>query len=426
MPVLTLSPTDILAGESSGPLTFEVLADHPSSQAIAFDLTASGDLLLGTDFVLSPAGRVTIPAASSGGPGPRRTLTITLVDDTLTEPKETAVLSLANAAAATIGTSSTLRLEVTDDDALPTLVLADLTVGEAVGAARLPVNLSEPTSTALTLNVSVSPLDVATPGDLGVTPTTLDIPAGASSAEFVIPVQDDALHEPTEHFQIQLSSPNANILVNILDGDTRLSITDNDPLTASAPTNLELIEGNPATSASQPFAQSPASLVITLDRASQQPVQVTLAAAPGTAAANDDYLTPGGVVVFLPGQTSASPVISVVADNLREDDELFHVDLLNLQRSDGGAFASGPDLTVGGRTTITIRDDDPLPEVAFVGLTADRARAPPHGGRCVRNGALIQGHHVQHGRRPRCGVCARAHTRSGAGAGRGDPCAAGC
>lgn len=387
VPVLTLSPTDILAGESSGPLTFEVLADHPSSQAIAFDLTASGDLLLGTDFVLSPAGRVTIPAASSGGPGPRRTLTITLVDDTLTEPKETAVLSLANAAAATIGTSSTLRLEVTDDDALPTLVLADLTVGEAVGAARLPVNLSEPTSTALTLNVSVSPLDVATPGDLGVTPTTLDIPAGASSAEFVIPVQDDALHEPTEHFQIQLSSPNANILVNILDGDARLSITDNDPLTASAPTNLELIEGNPATSASQPFAQSPASLVITLDRASQQPVQVTLAAAPGTAAANDDYLTPGGVVVFLPGQTSASPVISVVADNLREDDELFHVDLLNLQRSDGGAFASGPDLTVGGRTTITIRDDDPLPEVAFV----ESARSATEG-----DGSITVGVHLSH------------------------------
>ena len=124
----------------------------------------------------------------------------------------------------------------------PTVTIEDLTVNENVGNAVVTINLSNPYSTDVVINISTADGTAAQPIDYTNTSVTVTIPAGQTSVTVSIPIIDDIIDEPTETFEVNglvTSSNTANAnpsgTVTITDNDGKLSvvktvtsITDND------------------------------------------------------------------------------------------------------------------------------------------------------------------------------------------------------
>ena len=78
--------------------------------------------------------------------------------------------------------------------------------------------------------------------------------------------------------------------------------------------------------------------VVTLSPASDEPVTVDYATANGTAVAGGDYRAKSGTLTFAAGQTSRTVRVSVIDDDLEEDQETLHLNLTN----PSGATISDP------------------------------------------------------------------------------------
>lgn len=87
---------------------------------------------------------------------------------------------------------------------------------------------------------------------------------------------------------------------------------------------------------------------VSLSAPADQPVSVSLMTADGTAVAGEDYSSASGTLTFAPGETSKSPVVTVIGDNLIESDETFTINLSNAVNA----------TISGGTGTGTILNDD--------------------------------------------------------------------
>ena len=112
-------------------------------------------------------------------------------------------------------------------------------------------------------------------------------------------------------------------------------------------------------------------ITVSLSRPSTQPVTVGFAPADDTATiADNDYIPFAGSINFAPSQTTRSDVVAalVKGDTTHEEDETFFVNLIN---------PTGAEIS-DAQGTVTIRNDDPLPDttppdlsVSHTGANAD-------------------------------------------------------
>jgi hypothetical protein len=144
------------------------------------------------------------------------------------------------------------------------------------------------------------------------------IPAGQTSRTFTVAVSGDRNAEPTESFAVNLSAPvNATItdgqgLGTILDDEPRISIND-----------VARTEGRGNKTTLFTFT-------VTLSAAYDQPVTVSYQTVNGTATtADNDYAAKTGTLTFNPGETTKTITIEVKADNRKEPNETFYLDLIN-------------------------------------------------------------------------------------------------
>jgi hypothetical protein len=173
-------------------------------------------------------------------------------------------------------------------------------------------------------------------------------PAGTATQTLAIVVNADLEMEPDETFTVHLFAP-VNVLFcdevgvgTILDGTVPPVIT---------VANVVVMEGGGGiTNALFP---------VTLNRASPQTIRLDIFTADGSALAGLDYLAQTGTVVFLPGMTSNTFVVPVLADCSYEATELFFAHLTN------AVFA----VCATNVATGTILNDDPLPTVFIDGST---------------------------------------------------------
>lgn len=100
---------------------------------------------------------------------------------------------------------------------------------------------------------------------------------------------------------------------------------------------------------------------VTLAPASSQSVTVNYATDGGTAVANDDFDTTGGLLTFDPGQTTQTITVAVNGDTDDEPDETFTVTL---------SSASNADI-IDGTAIGTIIDDDGLSSLTITDQTVD-------------------------------------------------------
>lgn len=185
------------------------------------------------------------------------------------------------------------------------------------------------------LAVPVRPVPACDPRlTLAPDPATRTVRGGAT-ADFTetVTVRPDAgpgTYHCTVDFQVNGLSAGytQTVTVHVPGTDPRLRISD-----------VTVDEGDSGT--------TPATVTVSLDRASTETVTVAWATAAGTAT-GEDFAEGGGTVTFAPGETSRQLTVDVTGDLLDEPDETFTVRL----STPAGAVLDDAE------GTVTVRDDD--------------------------------------------------------------------
>ena len=311
----------------SGAVTSRVTVDFASVAGTALD---------GVDF-LPVQGKLTFDA------GTAVMVAVTTVDDDIDEPVETLGLSLSAPVNAELPVDSAIST-IEDDDEPPALSIADAS-GVEGEAAQFPVTLSDPSGFEVTVAYSTSDGTAVAGADYEAVGGSLVFTPGETTATVSIPLVQDSLNEPDENFTVSLSNPaNATLATATAEG----LIIDDDLVAQLAVAGGSGVEGGTV------------DFRVTLDTASTRTVTVDYATAAETAREDADYEPVHGSLTFLPGESAKIVKVTLVDDDVHEDDETF---TLNLSMAENAAVSTAS-------ATGTIVDDDAAPELSITGGTA--------------------------------------------------------
>ncbi len=163
------------------------------------------------------------------GPGvTSMTVPVSVIADSMDEPDESVGFGLSNAVNATIKVVSVVGI-VLDDDAAPTLTIANATVTEAdtTKNAVFTVSLSAASGKLVTVAYQTSSGSAISGTDFVSTAGTLTFARGTRTATIKVPIVGDNVREAAETFTLQLSSPQN---ATIADGVAVGTINDDDGL----------------------------------------------------------------------------------------------------------------------------------------------------------------------------------------------------
>jgi hypothetical protein len=238
-------------------------------------------------------------------------------------------------------------------------VLATLAIGDApavaegnVGTADAVFNIvltpegGDVNGTVVTVAFSTADISAMAASDYAAQAGTLGFTLdGTTQTQMVtVAVNGDALDEPDETFQVNLSGA---VNATVTDMAATGTINDDDPTPTLSIDDVALAEGDAGTS----------NLVFTvsLSAASGQEVTAQFATADMTAMAPADYVAQSGTLTLAPGTTTQTITIAVNGDLLDEANETFQVNLT--------APANATLADAQGIGTIT--DDDPTPTLSI-------------------------------------------------------------
>lgn len=338
---LTSSST---AENANAQLTVSLSAVSGRSVTVGYSVTG-GTASVADATVVGAPGTVTFTPGQT-----TKTIDVTVTNDTLDEPAETVVVTLATPASSTLGANTSHTLTITDNDDPPTVAFmaATSSVGEATATANLVVTLSTASGQDVTVPYVVNAGSTASnPADYTIAASPLTIPAGATSANIVVTVANDVLDEPNETVIVNLGTPtNATLGATT---STTLTITDNDD-----PPTVRFS----AATASVNEATTDVTVNVLLSAASGHTVTVPYTInGSSTASSPSDYTMAAPNQVTIPaGQTMATITISVADDLVNEANETVILDL----DTPTNASPTTPD-----KYTLTINDNDPLPNVSW-------------------------------------------------------------
>jgi hypothetical protein len=246
VPTVTVAATDAAASET-GPDTgtYTITRTGSTTAALTVNYAMSGTATNGTDYT-TLSGSVTIAAGSATA-----TVTLTPIDDALFEGSETAILTLSNSVAYSVGSPGSATVTIADND-LPTVTVTatDASASEtAPNTGTYTITRTGSTAAALTVNYAMS--GTATNGtDYTSLSGSVTIAAGSATATVTLTPIDDALVEGNETAILTISA-NAAYTVGSPASAT-VTIADNDvantPPTISNIANLTINEDT-ATSA---------------------------------------------------------------------------------------------------------------------------------------------------------------------------------
>jgi hypothetical protein len=269
-------------------------------------------------------------------------VTVPVIGDTADEANETYQVNLSNPSAGTLQDPQGIGT-IVDDDAAPSVSVADASAGEADGTLAFDVTLSAASGSTVTVAYATSDDTATAPADYAATSGTLTFAPGQTSKQVAVPLVDDAFDEADEDLTLTLSGPtNGTIAVGAASG----TIVDDDQPPGMSVDDVEVDEGDGGAVV--------ASFTVGLTSPSASAVTVDYATADGTAVAGDDYSAASGTVTFAAGDTSETVDVDVAGDLLDEDDEIF---TLQLSNESGAALDDAEGVA-------TIRDDDPDPVVS--------------------------------------------------------------
>ena len=353
VPALSIDSPRVTEGDSgSKNLTFTVTLNEAGTEQVTVDWAegTGGTATSGTDYTAITGGSLTFAAGITS-----QTFNVSVTGDTDEEPNETVVVTLGNAANATIATATGTGTIVNDDGVTVSINSPSVTEGDS-GSTNLTftATLNKSSTQQVTVDWAEGTGGTATSGTdyTAITGGTLTFAAGTTSQTFNVSVTGDVLDESNETVVVSLSNA-ANATISTATGTG--TITDDDTAPTLSIDSPSVTEGN--------SGSATLTYTVTLDTASGQQVTVQYAdAGTGTAISGTDYTAiTGGTLTFTAGTTSQTFDVSVTGDVLDESNETVLVSL--------SAPTNAVVSTTAGTGTGTITDDDAAP--TSITLTVD-------------------------------------------------------
>ena len=292
---LTVSPESVSEGAAATTITVTASLDGGTrgEETPVAVTVESGTAESGTDFAAVAGFTITIPANGQSNTG---TFSLSPIQDTEDEPDET----LSVNGSVTGLTVTPAGVEITDDDASPTvtLSLSDASIGEDAGVATVTASLNHASSVATTVTVSVSPDAPATASDYSLSANrVLTIAAGqtAGTGEVTITGVDNDVDAADKTVQVKGTASNTLGIAGPSDVELTLEDDDTRGVTVSK-TELDIDEG----------ADGEYTVVLTSEPTGQ--VTVTPSRSSG-----DTDVTVSGVLTFTAGDWNTPQAVTVSA-----------------------------------------------------------------------------------------------------------------
>jgi hypothetical protein len=219
--------------------------------------------------------------------------------------------------------------------------LAATGAGENTGAVNVVVSLLGAQTAPVSINFNSINGTAIAGTDYVATSGTLTFAPGETEKTFSVSLIDDALDENAETVVLRLSSVNHSVPL----GEPNIavvSIADDDPSPTFKINDVTIAEGD--------AGNTSALFTISLSGPSDRHITVQLGTQAVTATAGIDFLSIGGQISFLPGQTTRQISVSVRGDTAVEGVETFFVNLVNPVNA----------VLADGQGVGTIVDDDAL------------------------------------------------------------------
>ncbi len=232
-PVITVA--DIRVSEADATARFTATLSVPSSITVTFDYaTKDGTAKAGNSYVAA-AGTITIPAGETTAD-----IEVTLMDDGIDEADETFILTLAKPLNATLATAQAVAT-IIDDDATPTLTIAEASAGEADLHVAFTATLSAPAGMIVSVDYQTQDGTAKAGSDYKAASGTLAIPVGQTTATIQVPLIDNTVHNDDKSFALLLSAAtNAALVTEVATG----TIVDDDEPTVTR--HWPAIAGDPS------------------------------------------------------------------------------------------------------------------------------------------------------------------------------------
>ncbi len=350
-PEVSLSSAAVRVAEGSGSVHLKVRLDEASGYTVTVEYaTADGSAKAGSDYT-SASGTLTFSPDQT-----ENTIEVSVTDDKVAESNETFEVELSSPSKATLGSTAITTVTITDDDnaTVPEVSLSSASVSfsEGTGSVDLTVRLDMASSTAVTVDYATSDGSAKSGADYVSASGTLTFAAGVTKQTVSVTLKDDSIDEPSETFEVRLSSPSGATLGSIK--STVVTITDDDP-----PPKVSLSSSSVEVAESAGLVR----LKVRLSEASGYTVKVNYKTVDGSAKAGSDYTSASGTLTFSSGQKEKTIEVSVTDDKLAESNETFKVELSSPSKATLGSTAI---------TTVTIIDDDGanVPEVSLSSASA--------------------------------------------------------
>jgi hypothetical protein len=305
------------SGTTNFPFTVSLSAASTQTVSVYY-YTSGGTATSGTDYAYT-SGSVSFAPGETA-----KTINVPVYGDYTVEPNETFNVYLYSVTGANITDNTGLGTITNDDGApLPTLNLtgpANVTEGDAGSSlATYTATLSAASTQTVTVNYTTYAGSATAGSDYTTTTGTLTFAPGQTTKTFTVPVLGDTTPEPSEYFNVNLTSPTNATLGSAFSVTT--FIQDNDVTGTLAVSDATVTEGHTGTTA--------AAFTVTLSSANTVPVSVDWATADGTATAGSDYQAASGTLTFAPGETSKTVTVLVNGDVDNEPNETYYLNLSN-------------------------------------------------------------------------------------------------
>ncbi|MCC6808195.1 MAG: hypothetical protein IT381_12290 [Deltaproteobacteria bacterium] len=346
---------DVTVGEAVGSASVSVFRTGDNSALATVDHATAAGTATAADFTAIPLTTLGFPAGTVS-----RTVFVAIANDALDENNESFNVNLSNAVGAALNVSQAI-VTITDDDAPPTVNVANAIVGEAAGSLVLNATLS--TASGLPISVSYTTVaGTATAGsDYTTTSAVLNFAAGVVSQPITVPILDLAAVEANETFFIVLSAPTN---ATIGSGTAQITIVDDDGPESFSIDDVVVAENG-----------GPAVFTVIRSGANAAVRTVNYASANGTAIAGSDYTAaaPGANVAFAALQITSNIPIAITNDVAIEANELFSVTISGAGLTFSDAIGAGTIVDNDGPTSYAALDTSIIEAGGLVPVTILRS-----------------------------------------------------
>lgn len=375
LPTVTLSVSPATIAEAGGVATLTATLSAPApAGGVTIDLSYTGTATLSAtptdpaDYTPSGAQIVIAAGATTG------TVTVTAIEDTITDPDETIVVDIASVTGGVESGTQQATITISEPVLPPlpvvTLNVSPTTITESGGVATFTATLSGPAPAGgvtvdLTFGGTATRVAAPTdPEDYTASGTQIVIAAGATTGTVTVTAIADSMTDPDETIVVEI----ANVTGATEDGVQQATVTITEP-----PLPVVTLSVSPAT-----ITENGGVATFTASLSSPAPaggVTIDLGFG-GTATFMDtpvdpaDY-TPSGTQIVIPaGASTGTVTVTATADIIVDPDETIIVDITSVT----GATESGTQ-----QATVTI-SEPVLPPLPLVTLAVSPATIAESGG----------------------------------------------